>query len=147
MLKDRIQEDIKSAMRARDKARVGALRMVSAEIKQREVDERKELDDQDVLAVLGKMAKQRKDALEQFRKAGRTDLVEQESYELDLIDSYLPAPLSSDELGALIEHTLVETGAGSMRDMGKVMGALRPQLQGRADMAAVSAAVKAKLSG
>ena len=146
-LKTRIQEDVKNAMRARDKARLGVLRMVMAAIKQKEVDERIELDETAVLAVLDKMSKQRRESLEQFEKAGREDLAAQEQFELELLKDYLPEPLAADELSALIEKAIADTGASSMRDMGNVMGQLRSQVQGRADMKAVSNAVRASLSG
>ena len=146
-LKSQIQEDIKQAMRARERDRLAALRLVSAAIKQKEVDERIELDDTQVLAVLDKMAKQRRESLDQYQQAGRTDLAEKEQYELDLIQAYLPEQLGADELASLIDDAIAQTGASSMRDMGSVMGVLRGQVQGRADMKAVSQAVKDKLSG
>ena len=146
-LKSRIQDDIKTAMRARDRERLGALRQITAAIKQREVDDRVELGDQDVLAVLDKMLKQRRDALGQFQDAGRTDLADQESFEIRIIEQYMPAALSEAEVAAEIDAVLSETGASNMRDMGKVMGQLKGKLQGRADLAAVSALVKARLSG
>ena len=146
-LKNRIQEDVKNAMRARDKARLAALRMVTAAIKQKEVDERIELDETAVLAVLDKMSKQRRESLEQFEQAGREDLAGQERFELELLKDYLPEPLAADVLSALIEKAIADTGASSMRDMGNVMGHLRAQVQGRADMKAVSNAVRASLSG
>lgn len=145
-LKSRIQEDVKSAMRARERERLAALRLVTAAIKQKEVDERVDLDDEQVLAVLDKMAKQRRDSIEQYEKAGREDLAAQERYELDLVQSYLPEPLGEDELASLIQSVIDDTGASSMRDMGAVMAALKGQVQGRADMKAVSQAVRARLS-
>ena len=145
-LKSRIQDDVKTAMRARERERLGALRLVTAAIKQKEVDERIDLDDTQVLAVLDKMAKQRRESVEQYEQAGREDLAVKERFELDLIRSYLPEPMGEDELAALIQSAIDETGASSMRDMGSVMGALRGQVQGRADMKAVSQAVKARLS-
>lgn len=144
-LKARIQEDVKNAMRAHERERLAVLRLVSAAIKQKEVDERIELDDAQVLAVLDKMVKQRRESLEQYQGAGREDLAEQEAYELELIQSYLPEPLGEDELAALIRATIAEVGASSIRDMGAVMNALREQVQGRADMKAVSQAVKNQL--
>ena len=144
-LKIRIQDDVKSAMRAREKARLGVLRLITAAIKQKEVDERTELDDTAVLAVLDKMAKQRRESIEQYESAGREDLASQERYELDLLSGYLPEPLGEDELTDLIRQAVAETGASSMRDMGMVMKQLRDQVQGRADMKAVSNAVKAIL--
>ena len=146
-LKVRILEDVKHAMRARDKARLAVLRMVTAAIKQKEVDERVELNETAVLAVLDKMSKQRRESLEQYEKAGREDLANQERFELELLKDYLPEPLAEDELSALIAQAITDTGASSMRDMGNVMGQLRSQVQGRADMKAVSNAVRASLSG
>ena len=145
-LKERIQEDVKSAMRAHERERLGALRLLTAAIKQREVDERIELNDEQVLAVLDKMAKQRRESLDQYQKAGRDDLASREQFELDLITAYLPEPLAEDQLAELIRATIAEVGAGSIRDMGSVMNALRAQVQGRADMKAVSEAVKAQLA-
>jgi uncharacterized protein YqeY len=144
-LKGQIQEDVKSAMRAREQKRLTALRLVTAAIKQVEVDQRIEMDDTAILAVLDKMVKQRRDSLEQYQAAGRDDLAAQEQFELDLISSYLPEALSEDELSALIKQAVADTGASSMRDMGAVMNKLREQVQGRADMKAVSNAVKAQL--
>ncbi len=141
-LKSRIQDDIKEAMRARERARLNALRLISAAIKQKEVDERIELDDVAVLAVLDKMAKQRRESLEQYESAGRDDLAAQERYELELIGTYLPEPLGEEELSRLIQEAVATTGASSMRDMGAVMAQLRDQVQGRADMKAVSTAVR-----
>jgi len=144
-LKGQIQEDVKSAMRAREQKRLTALRLITAAIKQVEVDQRIEMDDTAILAVLDKMVKQRRDSLEQYQAAGRDDLAAQEQFELDLISSYLPEALSEDELSALIKQAVADTGASSMRDMGAVMNKLREQVQGRADMKAVSNAVKAQL--
>ncbi len=132
-------------MRAKDKARLATLRMINATIKQREVDERAELGDEQVLAVLEKMLKQRRESVEQYRKAGREELAAKEEAEMAVIREFLPEPLSEAELDALIDAALAETGAQSLRDMGKVMGKLRPQVQGRADMAQVSAKIKARL--
>ncbi len=145
-LKVRIQDDVKNAMRARHKARLGVLRLITAAIKQKEVDERAELDDTAVLAVLDKMAKQRRESIEQYVSAGREDLADQERFELELLSAYLPEPLGEAELAELIRQAVAETGASSMRDMGAVMKHLREQVQGRADMKAVSNAVKAILS-
>jgi uncharacterized protein YqeY len=145
-LKARIQEDVKTAMRAHERERLAALRLVTAGIKQKEVDERIELNDEQVLAVLDKMVKQRRESLEQYEKAGRDDLAARERFELDLIQSYLPEPLDAAALADLIRSTVAELGAASLRDMGPVMNALRPQVQGRADMKAVSEAVKAQLA-
>jgi uncharacterized protein YqeY len=144
-LKQRIAEDVKSAMRARDRDRLGVLRLISAAIKQREVDERIDLDDTQVLAVLDKMGKQRRESLEQFEAAGRDDLAQKEAFELEILKGYLPEPLDSDQLAALIRGAIDAVGAQSLRDMGAVMNALRDQVQGRADMKAVSQAVREKL--
>jgi hypothetical protein len=144
-LKATIQDDVKQAMKARDKARLAVLRLVTAAIKQVEVDQRVELDDAGVLAVLDKMAKQRRESLEQYEAAGRDDLADQERYELELLTTYLPEPLSEEQLEALIGEAISATGASTIRDMGQVMGMLKPQVQGRADMKAVSAAVRARL--
>ena len=141
----RIQEDIKSAMRARDRRRLGALRQVSAAIKQREVDERITLDSPGIVAVLERMRKQRRDSLAQFESAGRDDLAAQESFEIDLIEAYMPSPLSHQEIQGLIADALAETGARSMKDMGRVMAWLKPRVQGRADMKQLSASVREKL--
>lgn len=145
-LKSRIQEDVKTAMRAHQRERLATLRLVTAAIKQKEVDERIDLNDEQVLAVLDKMVKQRRESIGQYGKAGREDLVARERSELELIQAYLPEPLSEEELSALIKSTISEIGASEIRDMGPVMNALRGQVQGRADMKAVSQAVKAQLS-
>lgn len=145
-LKRRINEDVKSAMRSKEKARLAALRLITASIKQREVDERIELDEPQVMAVLNRMAKQHRDSIEQYAKAGRQDLVAKERFELDIVLSYLPQPLSAAEIDARIDGIIAATGAATMKDMGKVMGQLKPALQGRADMGQVSALVKARLS-
>lgn len=145
-LKARIQEDVKTAMRAHERERLAALRLVTAAIKQKEVDERIELNDEQVLAVLDKMVKQRRESLEQYEQAGRDDLAAREQFELDLIQSYLPEPLGAAALADLIRSTIAELGASSLRDMGPVMNVLRPQVQGRANMKAVSEAVKAQLA-
>ena len=146
-LKQRIQSDVTDAMRARDKSRLGTLRLVTAAIKQIEVDTRDELDDPGVLVVLEKMLKQRRDSLQQYSDAGRKDLADQESYEIGIIEAYMPEAMPAEELDALIDAAIAETGADSMRDMGKVMGLLKPQVQGRADLGAVSGSVKQKLAG
>lgn len=146
-LKSRIQEDMKTAMRAKDSARLGIIRLILAAIKQREVDERIDLDDAQILAVLDKMIKQRRDSIEQFARAGRQDLVDQEQFELGVINDYLPPQLDAGELSTLIEQAIADAGALSMKDMGKVMGILRPRVQGRADMGEVSARIKDRLSG
>ena len=145
-LKSRIQDDIKTAMRARERERLGCLRLITAAIKQKEVDERVELDDAAVLAVLDKMVKQRREPLEQYESAGRSDLAGQERWELELISTYLPEQLGADELNSLIGEAVESVGATSMRDMGAVMAKLRPQVQGRADMKAVSTAVREMLN-
>ncbi len=137
---------MKAAMKSGDKRRLGIIRLIRAAIKQREVDERIELDDTQVLLVLDKMVKQRRDSVEQFEKAGRTELADQEKFEIGIIQEYLPAQLSEDEISALITEAIAATGAESMKDMGKVMGMLKPKLQGRADMGAVSGLIKQNLS-
>ena len=144
-LKSQIQEDVKTAMRARDQKRLTALRLITASIKQVEIDKRIEMDDPAVLAVLDKMVKQRRDSLEQYQAAGRDDLAAQEEFELELISIYLPEALGADELAALIKQVVADTGASSIRDMGAVINKLREQVQGRADMKAVSSAVKEQL--
>lgn len=144
-LKSRLIEDMKTAMRSKDKPRLGVVRLVLAAIKQREVDERIELDDAQVLAVLDKMVKQRRDSVKQFADAGRQELADQESYEIGVLQEYLPAALDEAELEALIKDAICSTSAASMQDMGKVMGVLKPQVQGRADMGAVSQKIKALL--
>ena len=144
-LKDRITQDVKDAMRAKDKPRLATLRLITAAIKQREVDERIELDDTQVTLVLDKMVKQRRESIVQFEKAGRDDLIAIENSELEIITPYLPEQLGEDEINALIDAALEQTGASSIKDMGKVMGQLKPQLQGKADMGAVSALIKARL--
>jgi hypothetical protein len=146
-LKERIQQDVKDAMRARDKERLATIRLITAAIKQREVDERIELDDEQVLLVLDKMCKQRRESISQFEKAARDDLIAQEVSELDIIQGYLPEQLDDDEIGALIDAAMADTGASSIKDMGKVMGQLKARLAGRADMGAVSGKIKARLSG
>ena len=145
-LKAKITDDMKAAMKGGDKPRLGVIRLILAAIKQQEVDNRINLDDLQVLATLDKMLKQRKDSLEQYQNAGRQDLADQESFEIDVITGYLPAPLSEAELNAAVEDAISETGAASVRDMGKVMGLLKPKLQGRADMGQVSGLIKQRLS-
>jgi len=137
---------MKIAMKSGDKRKLGVIRLLLAAIKQREVDERIELDDEQVLAVLDKMVKQRRDSITQFEQAGRDELAEQEKFEIGILQEYLPEALSEDEISSLIKQAIADAGAESMRDMGKVMGQLKPNLQGRADMGAVSAMVK-KLLG
>jgi uncharacterized protein YqeY len=144
-LKERITEDMKSAMRAAQKERLGTVRMILAGIKQREVDERITLDDSQVLAVIDKMVKQRKESIAQFETGGRADLVAKEKAEIALLQEYLPTQLSPDEIEALISAAIAKTGAASLKDMGKVMGALKSELAGRADMGTVSARIKQKL--
>jgi len=144
-LKERITEDMKSAMRAGEKARLATIRLALAAIKQREVDERISLDDGQVLAVLEKMIKQRREAIAQFQSGGRADLVAKENAEIDLLQGYLPAQLSEAEIDALIAKAIAATGAASIKDMGKVMAVVKPQAQGRADMGALSARIKQKL--
>ena len=144
-LKARITAAMKDAMRAKDKERLGTIRMILAEFQRVEVDERIELDDTRTLAILDKMAKQRRDAAQQFRDAGRDDLADQEDREIAVIQEYLPQPLTEAEINALIDAAMADTGASSMQDMGKVMGVLKPQVQGRADMGAVSQLIKARL--
>jgi uncharacterized protein YqeY len=144
-LKQRIQEDMKSALRSGEKRRLSTLRLVLAAVKQREVDERIELDEDQVIAVLERMIKQRRDSIEQYRAGGRQDLVDQESYEIDVIQSYLPAPFSAEELVALVDAMIREVGGTSPKDIGKVMGVLKARIRGRADMGQASALVKDRL--
>jgi uncharacterized protein len=146
-LKERITDDMKAAMRAGEKDRLGVIRMITAAIKQREVDERIALDDAQVLSVLEKMIKQRKESLVQFQAGNRQDLVDKESAEIALLQAYLPQQLSDAELDALIAEAIAATGAASVKDMGKVMGIIKSKAQGRADMGSVGAKIKAKLGG
>ena len=146
-LKGRIEEDMKAAMRSGDKARVSALRLALAAIKQREVDSRQTLDDVGVQSVLERMIKQTRDSLAQYREAGRTDLVEKDEAEIAILQSYLPEPLSDEELDTLISDTIDEVGARSLKDIGKVMAALKSKAAGRADMREVNARVRAALEG
>ncbi|MDF1832127.1 MAG: GatB/YqeY domain-containing protein [Porticoccaceae bacterium] len=145
-LKARITAEMKTAMRAKDKPRLSTIRLIQSEIKRIEVDERIELDDSRVLAILDKMSKQRRDSLSQFKDAGRDDLAAQEQSELDVIAEFLPAALTEEELQVLIDQAVANSGAQAMSDMGKVMGILKPQVQGRADMGVVSKHIKARLS-
>lgn len=145
-LKARITDDMKAAMRGGDKPRLAVIRLIQAAIKQREVDERIELNDAQVLAVLEKMVKQRRESITQFQAGNRQDLADQETAELAILATYMPEPLSDAELDALIEQALTDTGAASIRDMGKVMAQLKEKTAGRADMSAVSAKIKARLS-
>lgn len=144
-LKERLQEEMKAAMRSHEKQRLGAIRLILAAIKQREVDERISLDDVQVTIVLDKMLKQRRDSLAQYQQAGRQDLADQEAFEIALIQSYLPQPLSDTELEQLITATIAETAASSVKDTGKVMAILKAKVQGRADMKKVSEQVKQRL--
>lgn len=145
-LKQRLTDDMKQAMRDRDKPRLGVVRLALAAIKQREVDERIDLDDPQVLAVLDKMVKQRRDSIQQFEAAGRQELADQESFEITVLQDYLPTALSDAEIDELIHQAIESSGAESIKDMGKLMGVLKPQVQGRADMGAVSQKIKARLS-
>lgn len=145
-LKDQLKDQQKLAMLARDKARLGAIRLLMAEIKQREVDSRIELSDEDILAVVTKMVKQRRDSISQFEAAGRQDLADKESAEIVVLQEFLPQQLTADEIAALIEQAIAESGAAVMADMGKVMAVLKPKIQGRADVGAVSAQVKTRLA-
>ena len=145
-LKQHIQDEIKTAMKAGDKSRLAVIRLILSAIKQIEVDERKELSDTDILAVLDKMTKQRRESAAQYEQAGREDLLQQENYEITVLQEFLPAALSDAEIDALIEEAIASTGASSIKDMGKVMGQLKPQLQGRADMGAVSGKIKTRLN-
>ncbi len=144
-LKDRLQEEMKNAMRSKDKERLGVIRLIMAAIKQREVDERITLDDAQVLAVFDKMLKQRRESISQFAQAGRDDLAAKEAAEVEVIQQFMPEALSEAELDKIIEAAIAESGATSIKDMGKLMGILRPQVQGKADMGEVSSKVKARL--
>ena len=146
-LKDRITEDMKAAMRARDGARLSAVRLLLAAIKQKEVDERVVLSDADVLAIIDRMIRQRRESIAQFEKAARNDLAEAEKFEIGVVSAYLPQQLSEAEVGKEIEAAIAQTGATGARDMGKVMALLKPRLAGRADMGKVSGLVKSKLAG
>lgn len=145
-LKTRISDDMKAALRAGDKPRLSAIRLILAAIKQREVDTRTQLDDSQIVAILDKMAKQRRESIAQYGAAGRADLVAAEQFELDVIGNYMPAALSDTEIERLIDAAFATTDARGVQDMGKVMGCLKPQLQGRADMSMVSARVRNRLS-
>ena len=144
-LKETIQNDVKAAMKAKDQPQLNALRLITAAIKQKEVDERVDVTDADVLTILDKMGKQRRDSIEQYQKADRQDLVKQEQYELDLLARYLPTPLSPAEISTLMDAAMIESGAVAVKDMGKVMQLLKPKCQGRADLTQISAMVKAHL--
>lgn len=146
-LKAQLTQEMKACMKAGDKKRLGVIRSMLAAIKQVEVDSQKQLSDDDIIAVLDKQVKQRRDSIEQYENAGRPELAEQERYEMEVIQEFLPQPLSEDEIDAMIEAAIAETGASGMQGMGQVMGVLKPKMQGRADMAEVSKKVKAKLAG
>ncbi|KMN35933.1 glutamyl-tRNA amidotransferase [Chromobacterium sp. LK1] len=145
-LKQRISDDMKSAMKARESDKLAAIRLLLAALKQKEVDERVELDDVGIVAVIDKMLKQRRDSVSQYEAAQRQDLADKEKFEMDVLMAYMPQQLSADEIDALVAKAIADSGAAGMQDMGKVMGLLRPQLAGRADMALVSARIKAKLA-
>ncbi|WP_374420111.1 GatB/YqeY domain-containing protein [Chromobacterium sp.] len=145
-LKQRISDDMKSAMKARESDKLAAIRLLLAAIKQKEVDERVELDDAGIVAVIDKMLKQRRDSVSQYEAAQRQDLADKEKFEMDVLMAYMPQQLSAEEIDALVAKAIADSGAAGMQDMGKVMGLLRPQLAGRADMALVSARIKAKLA-
>lgn len=145
-IKINLNNDIKDAMRAKDKPLLNTLRLIAAAVKQIEIDERIDVDDERMLVILDKMAKQRKESIAQYEKANRDDLVAQEQFELQIISGYLPEPLSASEIEQLLTDAINQTGATKMADMGKVMGLLKGALQGRADMTQVSALIKAKLS-
>ncbi len=146
-LKERIFDDMKTAMRAKEKDLLMTIRTILAAIKQQEVDTREELNDTDVLAILDKLSKQRRESISQFKDAGRDDLVAQEELELGFIQRYLPEPLSDDEVQSLVTDAIASSGAESMKDMGKVMAILKPQMQGRADMGKISGIIKSALAG
>ena len=146
-IRDRIQADVKTALKAKDKERLGTLRQVLAAIKQVEVDTRQELEASDVLAILDKMIKQRRESATQYTDAGRTDLADKENAEITVIEGYLPQPLTEEEIGAMIDAAIAEVGATSMKEMGKVMAILKPQISGRGDVGKVSAQVKGRITG
>jgi len=145
-LKKRISGDMKSAMKAKDRQALKAVRMILEAIKKKEIDERIELDDAQVMTVIQKMVKQRKDSISQFSDAGRTDLVEIEEAELEIINNYMPEQLSDEEVVSVVDRAINDSGANSMKDMGKLMGMLKPRLQGKADMSTVSQLIKSRLS-
>jgi hypothetical protein len=145
-LRERINDDVKAAMKARDAERLQAIRLLTAEIKRKEVDERIDITDDIVLAVLEKMMKQRKDSIEQFTLGNRPDLVAKEQFEVSVLQAYMPQPLSTTELATILDAVILEVGATSAKDMGKVMNALRPKVAGRADMGALSGLVKQRLA-
>ena len=145
-IKLQVESEVKNAMRAREKQRLGTLRLIMAEFKRIEVDERIELDDQRILVVFDKMSKQRKDSLSQYQAAGRDDLADQESFELEVLKEFMPPQLSDDELRLIVDAAISEVGATSIKDMGKVMGMIKPMVQGQADMGVVGSLVKAQLN-
>ena len=145
MLKQRLQDEMKAAMKGGDRKRLGVIRLILAAVKQREVDERIELADDQVLAVLDKMVKQRRDSVSQYEQAGRIELADQENYEIGVIQEFLPAALTPEEIDALVAEAIASSGATSVKDMGKVMAIVKPRVQGRADVGAVSALVKSRL--
>ncbi len=144
--RQRILDDIKTAMKAGDKPRLATLRLMSAAIKQREVDERKDLGEEEVIGLLDKMLKQRRESIEQYAKAKRDDLVAQEQSEIEQIQTYMPAQLTSEEITAIVDQAISDSGASSIKDMGKVMGLVKPLMQGKADMSAVSQSIKSRLA-
>ena len=146
-LRDQLNEDIKASMKAREAEKLGALRLLLAAVKQREVDERITLDDTAVISVIEKMVKQRKDSIAQFEKAQRQDLADKEKYEISVLQAYMPQQLSEAEVAAIVAEAVASTGAKAPSDMGKVMGAVKPKVAGRADMGKVSALIKARLAG
>lgn len=145
-LKARISEDMKAAMRAKDSGRLGTIRLLLAAIKQREVDERIELDDTQVVEVIEKMLKQRRDSISQYEAANRQDLADAEKYEVTVLQEYLPQALTDEEVGAILDKTILDTSASGIKDMGKVMAAVKPLVVGRADMGKISGLIKARLS-
>lgn len=146
-VKTQLQQDMKAALRSGDRARLSVIRMALAAIQQREVDERKELDDAELMGVIEKLVKQRQESVEQYRSGGREDLASKEADEIDVLRTYLPEPLSEDELTALLDEAVASTGAESMKDMGRVMGFIKARAAGRVDMSVVSARVKARFTG
>lgn len=146
-LKSKIQAAVVAAMKAKDKPRLGTIRLITSAIKQIEVDERIELDDTRVIAVLDKMVKQRRESINQFKTAGRDELVAQETFEIEIIQEFLPQPLSDEEIETIVNEAITTTGASSIKDMGKVMGLVKPKIVGRADMGEISGKIKAMLSG
>lgn len=145
-LKQRLTDEMKAAMKGGDKPRLGVIRLMLSAIKQIEVDERIELDDDRIIVVLDKMTKQRRESAAQYEQAGRDDLLDQENYEIGILKDFLPEALSDEEIDAMINDAISTTGAASIKDMGKVMGKLKPQMQGKADMGAVSGKIKARLN-